>query len=117
MRELLLVDEFYNSIGGLAGYQLKCLEMMLGNRKESIGEQPDSELGICSDEETKFHMPQGLNIAYNRQKAAAAAATGLEALPHMGEILPLGGADPSSSVGICCLRSARDHFDQIRGFR
>ena len=95
MRELLLVDEFYNSIGGLAGYQLKCLEMMLGNRKESTGGQPDAELG--SEEETKFHMPQGLNIAYNRQKAAAAAATGLEALPHMGEILPLGGAGPFST--------------------
>jgi hypothetical protein len=42
-------------------------------------------------EGTKFYMPQGLNIAYNRRTAAAAAATGLEALPHMGEILPLGG--------------------------
>jgi hypothetical protein len=39
-------------------------------------------------------MPRGLNIAgpKNRAAATAAAAAGLEALPRMGEILPLGGA-------------------------
>lgn len=116
MTELLLVDEFYNSIGGLAGYQLKCLEMMLGKEKESTGEQPGAELGSCSEEETKFHMPQGLNIAYNRQKAAAAAATGLEALPHMGEILPLGGAALPPQSDICCLRTAQPSSNQIHGF-
>ncbi len=47
--------------------------------------------GSDAGEGAKFYMPQGLNIAYNRRAAAAAAATGLEALPHMGEILPLGG--------------------------
>ena len=92
MNELLLVDAFYNSIGGLAGYQLKCLEMMLGRKKESPAERPSTEASISAEEKTKYHMPQGLNIAYNRRAAAAAAATGLEALPYMGEILPLGGA-------------------------
>ncbi len=33
------MDSFYNSIGGLAGYQLKCLEMMLGSKKDSPAEQ------------------------------------------------------------------------------
>lgn len=85
------MDSFYNSIGGLAGYQLKCLEMILGSKKDSPAEQPSAEPSIGAEEGTKYHMPQGLNIAYNRRAAAAAAATGLEALPHMGEILPLGG--------------------------
>ena len=92
MGDLLLVDSFYNSIGGLAGYQLKCLEMMLGSKKDTAGETTKSESGASAEEGTKYHMPQGLNIAYNRREAAAAAATGLEALPYMGEILPLGGA-------------------------
>ena len=54
--------------------------------------------GSDAGEGTKFHMPQGLNIAYNRRAAAAAAATGLEALPHMGEILPLGGQSQLPTV-------------------
>lgn len=98
VKELLLVDAFYDSIGGVAGYQLKCLEMMLGSKKESSSEQSSAEASSSAEEETKFYMPQGLNIAYNRRAAAAAAATGLEALPHMGEILPLGGIPLSN----CC---------------
>lgn len=90
------MDSFYNSIGGLAGYQLKCLEMMLGSKKDSPAEQLGSEPSVSAGEATKYHMPQGLNIAYNRRAAAAAAATGLEALPHMGEILPLGGPPQSA---------------------
>ena len=93
------MDSFYNSIGGLAGYQLKCLEMMLGSKRDSPAEQQGSEISVSAEEGTKYHMPQGLNIAYNRRAAAAAAATGLEALPHMGEILPLGGTPHSGSAG------------------
>lgn len=38
-------------------------------------------------------MPQGPNLAgpNGRQLAAESAAAGLEALPHMAEIYPLGG--------------------------
>ena len=92
------MDSFYNSIGGLAGYQLKCLEMMLGSKRDSTAEQLGSEPSVSADDATKYHMPQGLNIAYNRRAAAAAAATGLETLPHMGEILPLGGTPKSGSA-------------------
>lgn len=86
------VDSFYDSIGGLAGYQLKCLEMMMApprNQPKGAAKQD----AAASSEETKFHMPQGLDIAghHNRRAAAVAAATGLEALPYMAEILPLGG--------------------------
>lgn len=40
-----------------------------------------------------FHMPRGPNLAgpNGRQLAAESAAAGLEALPHMAEIYPLGG--------------------------
>ena len=65
--------------------------MMLGSKRDSSAERLDPDSGVSAGEGTKYHMPQGLNIAYNRRAAAAAAATGLEALPHMGEILPLGG--------------------------
>ena len=88
------VDSFYDSIGGLPGYQLKCLETMAASAE--VSQACAAEQDTPSD--TKFYMPQGLNIAghHNRRAAAAAAATGLSALPHMAEILPLGGA--SSNV-------------------
>ncbi len=83
------MDTFYDSIGGLAGYQLKCLETMAASAQAL--EQSSAEETAA---EPKFYMPQGLDIAgnKNRRAAAAAAATGLEALPYMAEILPLGGA-------------------------
>lgn len=90
-RSLQRVESFYDSIGGLLGYQLKCLEMILASaesHKEASG--PPAAGAVVA---TRFHMPQGLNIAgiENRRAAASAAATGLEALPYMAEILPLGG--------------------------
>ena len=41
----------------------------------------------------RFHLPRGPDLAGpdGRALAAAAAAAGLEALPHMAEIYPLGG--------------------------
>jgi hypothetical protein len=77
------VDLFYNSIGGLIGYQCKCLEVLRRKEEESDGMQTGSEV--------LFHLPQGPNLADDRRVAAQAAATGLEALPHMAEIYPVGG--------------------------
>jgi hypothetical protein len=84
------VDTFYNSIGGLPGYQLKCLEMLLA---ASEPQKPGPKNAASAVLATNFHMPQGLDISgiQNRRAASAAAATGLEALPFMGEIFPLGG--------------------------
>jgi len=51
------------------------------------------ESSTAAAEEVTFHMPQGPNLAgpNGRQLAAESAAAGLEALPHMAEIYPLGG--------------------------
>ena len=59
-------------------------------------EQPASSTGDQSPvaaEDVTFHMPRGPNLAgpNGRQLAAESAAAGLEALPHMAEIYPLGG--------------------------
>ncbi|CAL8466978.1 g6514 [Coccomyxa elongata] len=92
------VDSFYDSIGGLPGYQLKCLETMAASAE--VPQACATEQDTPSD--TKFYMPQGLDIAghHNRRAAAVAAATGLEALPYMAEILPLGGA--GDRLGLQC---------------
>lgn len=81
------VETFYNSIGGLLGYHRKCLQIMM--------EKSDQQTAVLgqSAEEVTFHMPQGPDLAgpQGRQLAAESAAAGLEALPHMAEIYPLGG--------------------------
>ena len=81
------VDTFYNSIGGLLGYHRKCLQIML--------ERSDQQTAVVGQaaEEVIFHMPRGPDLAgpHGRQLAAESAAAGLEALPHMAEIYPLGG--------------------------
>lgn len=102
-RSLQRVESFYDSIGGLVGYQLKCLEMILAAaepQKEEV-ETPVAGAVVA----TTFHMPQGLNIAgiQNRRATACAAATGLEALPYMAEILPLGGEEsPQKISSVVC---------------
>lgn len=86
------VETFYNSIGGLLGYHRKCLQIMM--------EKSDQQAPVVGQSagEVTFHMPRGPDLAGPQgcQLAAESAAAGLEALPHMAEIYPLGGM-PSSS--------------------
>ena len=84
------VEVFYNSIGGLLGYHRKCLQIMLEGSGQQTGALDQSAVAAG---EVTFHMPQGPNLAgpNGRQLAAESAAAGLEALPHMAEIYPLGG--------------------------
>lgn len=99
-----LVEEFYDSIGGLVGYQLQCLllieEHKYGGATSSIEDATD---GLAEDVE--FMVPSGLDLSSESDSAAAAAATarGLLGLPNMAEIYPLGGA--GDRLGLCCENS------------
>ncbi|KAK9823989.1 hypothetical protein WJX72_006832 [[Myrmecia] bisecta] len=92
------VNTFYSSIGGLLGYQRKCLEIM---RAAVLAELQGCDASEACTPVT-FHMPKGPDLAGpdGRRLAAQAAATGLEALPHMAEIYPLGGA--GDRLGLKC---------------
>ncbi|KAA6420439.1 MAG: low photochemical bleaching 1 [Trebouxia sp. A1-2] len=96
------VEIFYNSIGGLLGYHRKCLQIMLEGSEQQTSQVEPSTVAA---EEVTFHMPQGPNLAgpNGRQLAAESAAAGLEALPHMAEIYPLGGA--GDRLGLKCEHS------------
>eukprot|EP00884_Botryococcus_braunii_P021126 jgi/Botrbrau1/7698/Bobra.0159s0135.1 len=87
---LTKVHRFYDSIGGIIGYQCKCLELLLTH----------DEPGSPALEEVNFHLPRGPNLATDRAAATKAAATGLEALPFMAEIYPVGGA--GDRLGLKC---------------
>ena len=46
-----------------------------------------------ADADEQFHMPCGVDLERSPQAARRAAAQGLQALPYMAEIYPIGGED------------------------
>ncbi len=108
---LARVHAFYDAIGGLPGYQRRCLQMIADGRGAAAGgdgaEGAHGRVrvraeGTDDDAALRFHRPRGLDLAGadGRALAAAAAAAGLEALPHMAEIYPLGGAPVGRPVWV-----------------
>ena len=99
---LMRVDAFYDSLGGLAGYQLRCLELCAAAAAEAdeqcVGGSTDGRSTQPAD--VVLHMPVGVDLANDRAAARRAAADGLHALPYMAEVYPLGGA--GDRLGLKC---------------
>lgn len=77
--KLVLIDRFYREIGGIAGYQKKILELMRGEKVDRF-------------QDASFHSPTFIDISKESKEVEEAALWGLEAMPQMAEIYPLGGA-------------------------
>lgn len=81
------MEKFYDCIGGIVGYQLTALELI-----------KSSEVGAASCvngkeiQETFYHIPEGKDLSRDTAFATKAAAWGINGLPYMGEIYPVGGA-------------------------
>ncbi len=77
--------------------------MLEGSQQQTSPVEPST----IAAEEVTFHMPQGPNLAgpNGRQLAAESAAAGLEALPHMAEIYPLGGQPLVALLSLQCTGS------------
>ena len=86
------VQDFYDAIGGLPGYQLQCLQLLAGQADAAAEPPPPLD----------YLVPAGLDVTApaQREEVAAATAAGLAALPFMAEIYPLGGA--GDRLGLCC---------------
>ena len=123
---LARVEDFYDSIGGLVGYQLQCLRLIhdqaalepwpggdaaAGSTASSGSGNLSSSTSGCEecassavDGETEYLVPSGLDLAsadpQQAQQARAATAAGISALPYMAEIYPLGGA--GDRLGLAC---------------
>ena len=100
---LLRVDTFYNSLGGLAGYQLRCLELCAAAAAEDeacAGSSDGGGDGRVAPSDVVLHMPVGVDLANDCPAARRAAADGLHALPYMAEVYPLGGA--GDRLGLKC---------------
>eukprot|EP00775_Hariotina_reticulata_P001593 gene1593-1933_t len=104
---LCRVETFYDSMGGLIGYHLKSLELILSaNASAAATAATTTASHPCHLEDAQahvtYHVPPGLDLAGEggRQLGVRAAAQGLLALPYLSEILPVGGA--GDRLGLKC---------------
>lgn len=96
LRKLLKIlkelESFYNCIGGIIGYQKTVLELLA----ESVsGHNINSSQHMKDSMKCQFveiHPPKGLDLSENTEYASQAALWGIEGLPLLGEIYPLGGS-------------------------
>lgn len=73
--QLVAIDRFYESIGGIIGYQLKVLELLVEER----GPLP------------KIKKVSPFNFVEDTKERTTAIFEGIQALPETGEVYPLGG--------------------------
>ncbi|GFQ07401.1 hypothetical protein PHJA_002884200 [Phtheirospermum japonicum] len=96
------VEEFYDCIGGIIGqlkkefvvsYQMKVLELLAQSTDEGQNinwSQQTNKLLKCQFVE--IHPPSVLDLSEDTDYASQAALWGIEGLPELGEIYPLGGS-------------------------
>lgn len=80
LRTLLPVEEFYKEMGGVAGYSEKILSLL----------KRDQNMAVASH--FQYHSPSFIDISKMDAFTQEAIAWGIEALPEMAEMIPLGGA-------------------------
>jgi hypothetical protein len=124
---LCRVEAFYDSMGGLPGYQLKSLQLILAGNSSAQEQQQQQHAaaavhntaaaaeGALQDQQQQqqegledtqahvtYHVPPGLDLAgeAGSQLGVRAAAQGLLAMPYLSEILPVGGA--GDRLGLRC---------------
>jgi hypothetical protein len=80
LEKMAAIDAFYRELGGIAGYQKKILEFL---RQSSDGAQ--SEIAA-------FHTPDFIDITQETESVIESIRIGIDSLPEMAEMYPLGGA-------------------------
>ncbi|XP_057523230.1 UTP--glucose-1-phosphate uridylyltransferase 3, chloroplastic [Amaranthus tricolor] len=92
LKTLAELEMFYNCIGGIIGYQITVLELLA----ESVhGQNMNSSQHMKESMKCQFveiHAPEGIDLSKNAEYASQAAIWGIEGLPYLGEIYPLGGS-------------------------
>ncbi|XP_027337973.1 UTP--glucose-1-phosphate uridylyltransferase 3, chloroplastic [Abrus precatorius] len=93
LETLAEIDRFYDCIGGIIGYQITVLELLVQKLFESQNKnwsQHRHEMKECQI--LGIDAPNGLDLSQNTEYASQAALWGIEGLPDLGEIYPLGGS-------------------------
>ncbi|XP_074287197.1 UTP--glucose-1-phosphate uridylyltransferase 3, chloroplastic isoform X2 [Silene latifolia] len=92
LRILKDLESFYDCIGGILGYQITVLELLA---ETAYGQTRDRSQHMKDSLKCQFvevHSPKGLELSKNIEYASQAALWGIEGLPLLGEIYPLGGS-------------------------
>ncbi|HSX11450.1 MAG TPA: UTP--glucose-1-phosphate uridylyltransferase [Chlamydiales bacterium] len=79
IEKLVAIDHFYREIGGIVGYQKTILQLLRG----------PSEVDVSP---AHYHSPSFIDISEETASVKEAIAWGIESLPEIAEIYPLGGA-------------------------
>ncbi|RVW42316.1 UTP--glucose-1-phosphate uridylyltransferase 3, chloroplastic [Vitis vinifera] len=92
LKTLRETEQFYDCIGGIIGYQIVVLELLTQSlsKKHINWIQHINEAMQC--QLLELHSPCGLDLSKNTAYASQAALWGVEGLPELGEIYPLGGS-------------------------
>lgn len=80
LQHLLSIDHFYREIGGIVGYQSTILRLLQEKEEEK------------ASEEAHYHAPHFLEISQENEQVVDLIQAGLEGLPFLAEMYPLGGA-------------------------
>lgn len=89
------MEQFYNCIGGIIGYQIEALELLQKSTTYAgqITNLSHHNKGrITESEFVEIHPPRVLDLSKDTEYASQAALWGIEGLPDLGEIYPLGGS-------------------------
>ncbi|EPS63541.1 hypothetical protein M569_11245, partial [Genlisea aurea] len=81
------VEQFYDSIGGVIGYQTMVLKLLSRSNLEGNTSTKTSTCQVL-----EIHPPPVVNLAKDTEYASQAALFGIAGLPDLGEIYPLGGS-------------------------
>ncbi|MCL7035925.1 hypothetical protein MKW94_018116 [Papaver nudicaule] len=93
LKSLKEIDQFYNCIGGIIGYQVMVLELLSTSTSENKKQNWSSHLNESMKRQIlEIHVPSGLDLSEDTEYASQAALWGIEGLPELGEIYPLGGS-------------------------
>ena len=78
--KLLEIEQFYDTLGGIPGYQLTVLKLLNGDDVNNGGQ------------DVAFEDPPGTDLTSDKGLVQEAVKWGIDSLKEMGEIYPLGGA-------------------------
>ena len=84
------LEKFYDSLGGLLGYQQKSLQLLSGIQPFNSSQHT----------EVDYLMPNFLDLSKEDSRTTKAVMSGITALPFMAEIYALGGS--GDRLGLQC---------------
>ncbi len=79
LNALVAIDRFYESIGGIVGYQVQVLKNLCQNKEEAFCQR------------NLFSKASGIDLTIYSEEVKSAISFGIEAMPELAEIYPIGG--------------------------